>query len=135
MNGISKYGAYFCFWFIRNLLSDGKPNQHPLPLLPRPRLCAGTRRNPYSEHDLIHLVTTMIHSALLSVWTWSARYVQVALDTFNLYSVLREGNIDERGEGSTISSGSARVSNLPSEGSGASDNISKPAADAAAPPV
>ncbi|CAM9814346.1 unnamed protein product [Ectocarpus fasciculatus] len=40
----------------------------------------------------------------LAVWSWVTRYIHVALDTFVLYGVLREKNMDERG-------GDARSSN------------------------
>ncbi|CAM9240864.1 unnamed protein product [Ectocarpus sp. 4 AP-2014] len=40
----------------------------------------------------------------LAIWSWASRYIHVALDTFVLYGVLREKDIDERG-------GNARSSN------------------------
>eukprot|EP00752_Nemacystus_decipiens_P002690 g2512.t1 len=50
-------------------------------------------------------------SALLFVSSWGFRYVHVALDTVVLYGVLREKNMDERGDGDSAGSG---VSALPS---------------------
>ena len=52
--------------------------------------------------------------APLIVCSWAFRYIHVALDTIVLYGVLREKNIDERGAGETLDSGSAGVSNLSS---------------------
>ncbi|CAN0101611.1 unnamed protein product [Ectocarpus fasciculatus] len=34
---------------------------------------------------------------LLQIWSWLFRYIHIAVDTFVLYGVLQEGDIDERG--------------------------------------
>ncbi|CAN0305440.1 unnamed protein product [Ectocarpus sp. 6 AP-2014] len=77
---------------------------------------------------------------LLQIWSWLFRYIHIAVDTFVLYGVLQEGNIDERG-GDDRSSGSNRhklsgqsdrLSNKPRPGGG---YTSKPTGNASAPMV
>ncbi|CAM9119172.1 unnamed protein product [Ectocarpus sp. 6 AP-2014] len=77
---------------------------------------------------------------LLQIWSWLFRYIHIAVDTFVLYGVLQEGNIDERGgddrssqSNSHNSSGqSDRLSNKPRPGGG---YTSKPTGNASAPMV
>lgn len=44
-------------------------------------------------------------SYLLLSWSWSFRYIHFALDTVVLYGVLRDRNVDERGEDNITGSG------------------------------
>ena len=81
--------------------------------------------------SLQHDVETLF-SRLLVIWSWIFRYIHVALDTFVLYGVLRERNIDERGDGNNTGSGSGVSSGRRtsgrgmSKGSRGSSNTSKP---------
>lgn len=39
---------------------------------------------------------TFVSRTRLAIWAWVFRYIHVALDTFVLYGVLREKDLDER---------------------------------------
>lgn len=68
---------------------------------------------------------------LLVVWSWTFRYVQIALDTMVLYGVLRERSMDERGDGASSGpsglSSQQRTSRCGTRGGpGGPDHSSKP---------
>ncbi|CAM9944371.1 unnamed protein product [Ectocarpus fasciculatus] len=77
---------------------------------------------------------------LLQIWSWLFRYIHIALDTFVLYGVLQEGDIDERGgnnrssenNGHNASGLSDRLPNKPRPSGG---NTSKLTGNGSAPTV